>query len=390
METNDKNQNHPGTELNQTLQQDAFFREVRMPIDTAADAVSQAVFIKDLRVWMAENKIGQGTLAEKVGISTTQISQIINNKYPGDAGPAIKKIADYMDTVQRRKRVEKGNGFVYTKTAKRIFSVIKETQTYSDDAEARIGMIIGDSGHGKSVCLKQFVRVNTNAVYVELDDTMSSTALFSEIAKELKIDYTGGVKTLTQRIVERLSGRLMTILLDEASALDVGKLNQLRQIICVRCKCPLIIAGNAHLLNTINEDVTRKGYESLDQFRSRLLTILNLNDLATGGGNDDDGLYTEDDVRKLYEYGGISLTKDAKKTLRRICRTPKTGRLRTCSIIITMLHRITEIRNSEVISSADIFYAIEQLGLPIMNQKSIRKGQNEDEQVESEVRARTA
>lgn len=388
METNEKN--HPGTELNQALEQDAFFREVRMPTESAVDAAMAAGFVKDLRLWMAENKVSQKMLAEKVGGSDTAISQLLHNKYPGDAAALIKKIADYMDTAQRRKRVDK-TGFVDTTAAKRIFSIIKETQTYSDDAEARIGMIIGDSGHGKSVCLKQFVRVNTNAVYVELDDTMSSTALFAEIAKELKIDYTGGVKTLTQRIVERLSGRLMTIILDEASALDVQKLNQLRQIICVRCKCPLIIAGNSHLLRTINQDVTRKGFESLDQFRSRLLAILNLDELAaSGGSNGGGGLYTEEDIRKLYEFGGISLTKDAKKALQKICRTAQTGRLRTCSIIITMLHRVKSVREEQVITAEYILNAIMQLGLPIKDRLPFRLGRDEDEQVESEVKTRTA
>jgi DNA transposition AAA+ family ATPase len=350
------------------------------------------VFIKDLRIWMVENKIGQKMLAEKVGSSDTAISQLINHKYPGDSAALMRKIADFMDTTQRRKRVDRGLGFVDTTTAKRIFSIIKETQTYSDDTEARIGMIIGDSGHGKSVCLKQFVRVNTNAVYVELDDTMSSSAMFSELAKELKIDYTGGVKTLTQRIIERLNGRLMTVILDEASALDVGKLNQLRQIICVRCKCPLIIAGNAHLLRTINQDVTRKGFESLDQFRSRLLAILNLDEMAAGGGgNGGGGLYTEEDIRKLYEFGGISLTKDAKKALQKICRTGQTGRLRTCSIIITMLHKVKLVKEEQVISAEYIMDAILQLGLPIKDRLPFRLGRDEDEQQETmEARVKTA
>jgi hypothetical protein len=157
----------------------------------------------------------------------------------------------------------------------------------------------------------------------------------------------------------------MTILLDEASALDVHKLNQLRQIITVRCKCPLIVAGNAHLLSTVNQDVMRRGYESLDQFRSRMLCILNLDELAAAAGGGDGGVYSTEDIRKLYEYGGISLTRDAIKRLQSICRTGQTGRLRTCSIIIAALHKAIEIQRDEIITGEHIVSAIVALGLPI-------------------------
>jgi DNA transposition AAA+ family ATPase len=386
METHDTN-DHPRTDLTTALQQDAFFREVRMPTEQAVSETSTAIHAKQIRLWLAEHskQISQTKLAEKIGISATQLSQILGNKYPGDAGPAIRKIYEYMDTVGRRQRVDKGSGFVDTTAAKRIFAIIKETQTYSEE-EARIAVIVGDSGHGKSVCLKQYAKVNLNSLYVELDDTMSAAAMFSAIAKGLGMDSEGGLKTLTQRIIDRLGGRELTMILDEASGLNIHKLNLLRQIICVRCKCPLILAGNAHLLSTMQQDSTRRGNEALDQFRSRMLSTLNLDELAASGGNGGGGLYTEDDIKRLYEYGGISLTKDARSALRKICKTGLTGRLRTCSIIITMLHKVKVVKEEEIITGEYILDAITQLGLPIKDRLPFRLGA-EDEEQKAEVRS---
>lgn len=374
-----------GMDVAKAFEQNAMVREVRIPM--TQDKTAEQSFIKTLRLFMADNKVSQKALAEKIGVSDTAISQLINGRYPGDTETLIKKIADYCDTVERRKKVDKGAGYVDTTVARKIFTVIKQTQAYSDDHEARISLVVGDSGHGKSICLKQFARVNANSVYVLLDDTMSSAAVFSEIAKALKIDFAGGVKTLTARIVERLAGREMTVILDEASALDVHKLNQLRQIVTVRCKCPLIVAGNAHLLSTVNQDVMRRGYESLDQFRSRMLCILNLDELAAAGGGDG-GLYSADEIRKMYEYGGISLTRDAVKRLQSICRTGQTGRLRTCSIIIAALHKAIEIQREEIITGEHIVSAIVALGLPIKDRLPVLTVEAVKE--DSQAKAKTA
>ena len=359
------NQPTDGQDILKALQQDAFYGEVRMPEIEEQVTVTQAkIFGDSLRGWMAERKLSQTAIAEKAGISTAVISQIVRAKYLGDTKLAIQKITAFMDTFDRKARVEKGKGYIDTTVARMIFMIIKQTQIFSDETEAKIGIIIGDAGCGKTICLKQYAKVNfNNSVYVELDDTMTSAAMFAEIATALRIDSTGGLKALTQRIVSRYSGRDMVFILDEASGLNPHKLNQLRQILCVRCKCPLVLAGNAHLESTLIQSTERRGNECLDQFNSRILGKLNLDKMAAnhGGG----GLYTAEDIRRLYEYGGITLTKEAVKKLRQICMTPRTGRLRTCSVVIAAMHKMSRIVNEGIITEENIIQTIYKLGLPI-------------------------
>jgi DNA transposition AAA+ family ATPase len=369
------------------LEQDAQFREVRMP--EIIDEKTTRCFAQQVRNFLLVNNLPQSFLVKKIKASSTAISEFLDCKYKGNVALLMRKLASFMDTFNRRKRRVKGPAYIETSVAKVIFAVIKHTESFSDERGGRIGMIIGDSGHGKSACLQEYAHGNPNSVYVEIDDTMTSTAIFSKIAKTLKqardinVDYTGVLRKITEHLVDALEQKEMTVIIDEASALDVHKLNQLRQIISVRCKCPLIIAGNSHLLKTINDDAGKRGYESLDQFRSRLLSIVNLDALAsTGRGN---SLHTIEDIRKLYEYGGISLTSDAVKTLRRICCTPQTGRLWTCKTIIEALHLTRELRNGGEINTDYIVSIVKKLNLSISERLPLRCDEPEESEAEKQV-----
>jgi hypothetical protein len=237
----------------------------------------------------------------------------------------------------------------------------------SDHNEGRIGLVIGDAGHGKSMCLRQYAASDQNSLYVELDSTMTITAIFAAIAKALGIDYSGGKRKVADRLVSALEPRSLVVMLDEASSLVVSHLDQLRQIIAVKSKCPLILAGNSHLLGTINQPPTKRGYESLDQFYSRLVYVANLDETAENSKGGGGGLYTESDIKKLYQHGGIRLVKSGVKTIQKLCRTAMSGRLRTCSQVIAALHTSTNEDVKRNVDATIIMAVIRQLGLPIMN-----------------------
>ncbi|MFA5187016.1 MAG: AAA family ATPase [Patescibacteria group bacterium] len=370
-------------EIQKSLAQDAQRTEERMPNEmTHQTAVTVG---QRLGEFMAASGYTQKEIGRKLGISTTAVSQFINGKYNGSLEPIINKAVNFMDTAGRRNRRKKGE-FVQTTVARAIYTVIKNTEGFTD-SECGIGVICGDAGHGKSKCLQEYVNANKNSVYVELDATMSSQAIFAEICRALKIDNGGGLKRLTATLVEFLRDREMTVILDEASFLRVKQLDQLRQIIAVRGRCPLILAGNGQLLKTINDDSSRRGYEALDQFYSRLVRVLNLDEEAAAG--DGGGLYTADDIRKLYEQGGVRLTGGGVKTLQRICRTPQTGRLRTCSRIYEALLTSPVIDEGKIDGSI-ILAVIKALGLPIMHRLPYTLAELVSEEPAEERKLKTA
>jgi len=334
---------------------------------------------ESLAMFMDEHHWTQAGVAEKLGVSTAQINQFLKTKYKGSLDEITNKVVNLLESVSRKERRIKGKPFVETTIAKKIYTLITETESLCDE-EGKIGLIISDSGHGKSTCLREFARANHNTVYVELDDAMNPTTMFNEIADKLKVFNNGSLAVITRRLIEHLEHRHIIIILDEASSLRVRQLNQLRQIIVVKSKCPLILAGNNDLLKTIMQPTVRRGCEALDQFTSRFSYILNLDEAAS---NKDGGLYTPEDIRRLYEYGGIRLTSDGVKTLRKICKTPRSGRLRTCSLLIAALHTAKVVSKTGQIDSELILAAIDQLNLPVRDRLPVHLPEVDDEKPEA-------
>ncbi|KPL21777.1 MAG: hypothetical protein AMJ75_09330 [Phycisphaerae bacterium SM1_79] len=369
--------------IQQGLEQDARRISERIPDKMTKKA------ILDVRLRLQEFVTRQGwsrkRIGEMIGRSPSTISLFLKGEYKGDAEDLSKKLHQLMESCERRQRRPHGETFVSTTVAKKIFTVITETEAFSNspsDPEGKIGIIIGDGGHGKSHCLRQYAEANKNTVYVELDDAMTSTLIFAEIAKRLNIESSGSRATITRRLIEALYNRQIIIMLDEASLLSVRELNLLRQVIVIKARCPLILAGNRYLVNTVMQPTTKRGCESLDQFTSRLMCILDLDEMAI---DKDGGLYTAEDIRKLYEYGGLKLTSDAIATLRKIARSARSGRLRTCGHIIAACHQATSVQKIGQINTQIIISAIVQLKLPVrvFLPLAIKETYAEDEQAQA-------
>ena len=344
-------------DIRKDLEQDARVITERIPVaKTKAKDVAGS-----LKAFMADHDYSQRKIADMIGVSTATVSQFLSGKHKGDTVNLINKIVHLINSITRKDKRVRNKPFIDTTVARKIGTLITQTERFTDD-EGKIGMIIGDGGHGKSHCMRAYAAANKNTIYVELDDAMTPTLMFAEIAKALGLDSFGSLAAVTRRLIDNLINRHIIVMLDEAAGLKVKQLNQLRQIIVVKSRCPLILAGNSDLLNTVTQSSAKRGHESLDQFYTRLMQILNLDKLAC---DTDGGLYTEDDIRKLYEFGGVRLAADAVDTLQRIARAPKSGRLRTCSHIVAALHIASAVRADRRITARRIIGIIKGLDLPV-------------------------
>lgn len=375
------------SDLSKGLEQDAQRITERKPENMSKTTQHNIMleYAEKLKGFMNDTGTSQSRVAKRLGVSSSVVSQFLKGKYPGDIPTLVNKIVELINSSASRDR-NKGAGYVETTVARQIAALIANADAYSTDTEGCIGVVIGDSGHGKSVCLRQYAAANESAYYIQLSATLSTRDIFIDIGRAVGATESGMKAIMAKRIIDRLRDRHAIIILDECSHLNPSELNQLRQTIVDHSGCPLILAGNNDLLKTIESGRSRRGYESLDQFQSRMIKTLNLDDLAdgTGGG----GLYSEDDVKRLYEYGGIKLTKDAGDTLRRICRISQTGRLRTCARIIAALHTAAAVKSSGKIDGDLILAAITELGLPVGRKISqIKSKQLNDNQAASPLAA---
>lgn len=345
------------------LEQDAQIISERKP-EPMSQTTKQNImmeYAERLKAFMADNDISQKQMAKLIGQSATTVNQLLKANYKGDVEKMISKVVEVINSYDSRSR-HKGSGYVETTIAMAIGGLIKNVDGYSGDNEGCIGVVIGDSGHGKSECLRQYAKVNQHGYYIQLDDSMGTRDIFAAIGRAVGTTESGLKSVIARRIIDKLCDRHAILFIDEASSLNVSVLNQLRQVIVDQSACPMILSGNADLLKTIESGRSRKGYESLDQFQSRMLRVLNLDEIASNG---DGGLYSPKDMQKLYQYGGIKLAKSAIKTLRKICCVPQTGRLRTCNKIIAALHTSSIVKKEGSIDGELIIAAISELRLPV-------------------------
>jgi len=346
-------------QLQQWMEQEARRFAVWMP--DMKNEKEVGLFREKVKVFIERFGMTQAQFAKKIGVSTTTLNLFLKGTYTGKNESICKAVQDYLNREGRRQRRKKTPDFVETIVAKRILENIRLAEQFTQPGMGRICVIVGDSGHGKTECLKQYARVHPHSTYIEINDNTGKPQLFAKINRALGLNYTGTVKRMIEELSEYLAGREMTIILDEAAALNATKLSLLRQIVSGN-GCTLVLAGNNHLLATINDPVTRRGYECLDQFRSRMMGILNLDELAMQSPRNG-GLYSIPEVRKLYATGGIKLSSDAEGLLLSIQRTPHSGRNHTCSLVISAILTSRQGKNVEVIDAARIIGAIRQFGM---------------------------
>ncbi len=339
------------------LDQDARRIVERIPV---ADNKCTAI-IKRLKETMAEHSLTQAAVGKMVGFRTGSIiSQFLKGKYKGDLPGLANKLVNLLNSLDQKDRHSQYAGYVETSVALLICTMIQHTEGFSTD-EGKIGLVIGDSGHGKSICLRAYAQANPNSRYIELTDGVSAATLLGDIAEAVAGTRARTLAINKEIIATTLKVRNFILMLDEASGLTVAHLNILRQVVCVKGRTPLILSGNADLKRTIMQRSVRHGHESLDQFRSRLMQVLDLDELA---GRKDGGLYTVAELRKLYERKGVRLVTSGAKALQTITRTPHSGRLRTCSHIIEVLYTSDAIDKGRI-DAGLIAAAINTLNLPI-------------------------
>lgn len=333
---------------------------VQMPDSGNPESMSR--FISKVKDYLSERGMSQAEAARRIGLSRTVISRFLGGGYSGDLRAVAEKLTNYINADYRQNQSATGPGFVSTRTAQKIKSLIAAVEAFQD-SEGRIGVIIGDAGSGKTACLRAYAETDRNAYYVSHHSAQRVNGLLVSIMRAVTgLGSMGSLASISGRLIESLRHRRFLVLIDEASSLRAIDLDRLRTVLCVQCRGGLILAGNNELLETLRISSYKGGYACLDQFSSRLAGILNLDALAADG--DGGPLYPVEDLRRLFEFGGITLTRDAVDVLGRICRMPRSGRMRTCLHIIRTLHTSREIKRLGHIDAAAIYAAVEYLHLP--------------------------
>lgn len=294
--------------------------------------------------YMEKNKLTKEQFAGEIGVSRPVLSKAMNYKYDGNIDNVESTIIEYLkekgeysdilptESEKDVKNIDERPDFYKTKDAANIIGICKAAQEQNG-----LGIIVGNSGYGKSYTLRQYSKLS-KVCYIECDDTMSTKDLVEAIQKNIGIPSTYGT------VWKRLEGikdffninQGYVIIIDEADKLinrSTQKKLELLRAIFDQCKVGLVIAGEPQL------EIVIKTY--LNRFANRIDFYTKLGGLS------------KSEVKAYLEY--FNITEDAANEL--IVRATETQvgcfRLldRTLKNIFRIIGKDEEI-TSEIISKA--------------------------------------
>jgi DNA transposition AAA+ family ATPase len=230
-----------------------------------------------LRAYKSSSNSTWKEVATALGGSYTESSVTVfaNGKYPLEsAHNIIERVEQFLALVEERRLTLTQPTFVLTSIAKRIFSVIKQSELL-----LKIGVIGAESGTGKTSAINEWHITHLNTTLIRANRTFAPSSSASQHSSSpfptlLKIaravGYTDTAPSRRQTliydaVVDALRGSNRVLMFDEAHFLPSEALDITRTI-HEDARIPIVLAGHATLY-----DRGPREHESLIAYRSRAL-----------------------------------------------------------------------------------------------------------------------
>lgn len=228
---------------------------------------------KELIEYISTTKRSQAAISKELGVSTTTLSQFLNDCYTGVNEDVACKIKQFLELERQRQHQTPLPGFTRN---------LRNTQlVYADlnylRVTNRISLIIGAAGSGKTTALKHYANDTNGVIYVQADVTKSSPrAALNLIVKAMGIKVRGTTSDILDNLIDELTDTNKLIIIDEAQHLTERSFDTLRAL-NDRAGVGLVYAGTPDILNRMYG----RHEADFDQVHSRIGYICKLNNRYT-------------------------------------------------------------------------------------------------------------
>lgn len=208
------------------------------------DALRQRV-----REAMEARGITRRQAADAMGEAYQTFSAWLNGQYNGDNEKRAEKARRWLDSLARRDQerslVPAVPGFVQTRTANRLFTVMEGAQFGPD-----MGLIAGNAGVGKTMAIRAYASQNNNVwVITATPKKTSPSAILDDLAEQLGVQVRGSRQE--RAVLRQLDGSCGLLIVDEAQHLGVPAIEMLRSI-HDQAEIGVVLCGNAPLIGKID------------------------------------------------------------------------------------------------------------------------------------------
>lgn len=276
---------------------------------------------RDFKRWAKEHRRSFASVSKSLGegFSPTVLSTFSNSIYKGDAERIARAVNAYMEREGRTADVVKPAGFVTTDVAERILAVV-----YAAVHARAMGLITGSAGVGKTMTLKAAAQMYPGAIYLRIAQAeRRTTGMLTSLATELGVPGRSSVSKIYRLLVEALKGSARPIIIDEAHKCLPDALEALRDL-HDEAEVPIILAGTINVKKNVDDYSAHFG-----QFSSRIVARVDIAEqMVSPRGKGPRQLFSEAEIRRLFEGGQLRLTDDAVDYLVDLANTPGHGHLR--------------------------------------------------------------
>ncbi len=150
---------------------------------------------QEVNEYLQQTAMTMEALSEKIGYSRTAVSLYLGGKYNANQANIEEKLAAFLEEmtgVPHTMRINgkhegvQHRGFFTSSDVKMMLTICKRAQE-----DRGLGLIVGQSGYGKTCALKLLSKQDKRA-YIECDDTMSARDLITAIERAFQLPSVTG------------------------------------------------------------------------------------------------------------------------------------------------------------------------------------------------------
>jgi DNA transposition AAA+ family ATPase len=170
-----------------------------------------------LRKLIDDLNFSQNLLSQKIGVSSSVISQIIRGEYEFNPGNSV--------WMQIEKFLKKIDEKIYDTKVYRVIQRILNRI----NIEKKIAVITSGSGAGKTKSLEQYCFYNPDAIFIRVNEVFTKKYLLQVIMRSVGAEYHGlNMAQMFESLSDYFTRNQRLFIFDEAERLDVSELELLR------------------------------------------------------------------------------------------------------------------------------------------------------------------
>lgn len=172
----------------------------------------------------AELGISEKKMCERIGVSSSVISQIRGGYYPGDWDKQFERIYTYFSNKTAAAEAYSEVEYAPTSISTLVYKTLRNVQL-----KGGFAFVTGDAGIGKTKAIRKYIADNPlNSVMITVNPcTKSTTAVLKLLAMELGVPVSQSRDDLWMSIAAKLHDG-MVVAVDEAQLLTFGSIETLR------------------------------------------------------------------------------------------------------------------------------------------------------------------